>query len=65
MFPIYHVVAYEFQDQNFGIYKWGVDWLFLKEDLRSGEIKGNLCVCFQQASELLDCVIRRMKVWIN
>lgn len=65
MFPIDHVVAYEYQGQNLGIYKWGVDWLFLREDLVTGEVKGNLCLCFEQASDLMNCVISKMKVWIN
>lgn len=62
---ITHVVAYEFQGQKLGIYRWDCDWIFLAEDLLTGEIKGNLCLCFQQASDLLDTVIERGRIWIN
>ena len=65
MSPISHVVHFEFNGQSMGIYKWGVDWLFIMEDQLTGEVKGNLCLCFEQASDLMDVMISRGKVWVN
>jgi hypothetical protein len=65
MNEITHVVAFEYQNQKLAIYKWDYDWLFLVEDLLTGQIKGNLCLCFEQASDLMDTIIERGKIWIN
>jgi hypothetical protein len=65
MEEITHVVAYEAQGQSVGIYKWGCDWLFTRHDRTTGEIRVSLCLCFQQASDLLDAHIEKTKTWIN
>jgi hypothetical protein len=65
MTEITHVVAFEYQNQKLAIYKWDVDWLFISENLITHEIKGNLCLCFEQASDLMDTIIKRGKIWIN
>ncbi len=65
MEEITHVVAYEVQGQSMGIYKWGCDWLFIRGDGVNSEIRINLCLCFQQASDLLDACVERTKKWIN
>jgi hypothetical protein len=65
MEKIVHVMAYEVRGQSVGIYKWGCDWLFVRRDKATGEIRQNLCLCFEQASDLLDACVERAKVWIN
>lgn len=65
MEKITQVVAYELNGQNMGVYRWGCDWIFLKENLITGEIKGNLCLCFEQASDLMDACVEKTKIWIN
>lgn len=65
MDEIIHVVAYEVKGQSVGIYKAGCDWLFVRRDKATDEAKISLCLCFQQASDLLDAVIERTRTWIN
>jgi len=65
MEEIAHVVAYKVQGQNMGIYKWGCNWLFTKHDRATGKIRVSLCLCFQQASDLMDACVERTKLWIN
>jgi len=65
MLPAEQVVSFTFQEQHLGIFKQGVNWIFIVQNTATGERKGTLCVCFEQASELMDKCIERMKVWVN
>ena len=65
MFPIIEATHCEFNGQALTIYKMGVDWIFLSQDMESGVCKGLLCLCFQQANDVFDTMMERSKIWVN
>jgi len=64
--PIFEqVISYEFHGHSIGIFKYGVDWLVLNTNNLTGECKGNMCLCFDQASEIMDGCVEKYRDWVN
>lgn len=59
------VVSFEFFSHSIGIFKHGVNWLIVNRNNLTGECKGNLCLCYEQAKEIMDGCVEKLKIWVN